>query len=1080
MPKFNTQQLKAIQTKGKNIMVSASAGSGKTTVLIERLMDLVVKDRVPIDAILAMTFTEAAANEMKKRLAASLQQALQQTDCKEDKAYISKQLTNIQTAHISTIHSFCLSILQDYYYMIGLDAERINHIMDNGTMVMFQEKALEFAFQKQDQQNNTIFAELCMMFSTRNESDDSLRTFITNLATLANSQPNPDYWLNSLLDLYTNKKSFEDIPKETLQYFFEYLEVCFSQYQEYILQLHNLYTYRYDSEVKKADIVRKKVEYLPKLEEDLNTSNYDMLCLDLQSIAHCIIPTSPDKEDTEYARLRKQIQDMEDALLKILFSKHRLLNDINSLYPYIEIIIQLVKDYRNQYAKLKERENVIDFDDMEHFALAILQCNNGQVANIYRQQFTEIMVDEFQDSNEIQNTLVQLICRKNNVFRVGDIKQSIYKFRHAKPQLMRGIIENKGNYDEVIYLSNNYRSKKMVVDFNNLLFEHLMNLNGFSCSYANEDNVEVGVDAQKEDNVPICFHAIFHNQIKQENDLRISMNDIKASYIANRILEIKEKENRKWKDFVVLTRSNSRKENMKKIFDELHIPYFIDVKTGFYQSTSVQLMISTLKAIVNPHDDIAYIATMTSPLFMCKVQEIANIKLQKRAYRLQEEKQSNQDVYELSYYDYLQKFPTEASIAFETLRNNCRNCSLTETLNNLFNQNDFYSAHTTIQEKTNLDLLFDKAVQFEQQHATGIHAFLTSIDQIKDAQTAEAIPIGSEADVVRVMSIHQSKGLQFPVVFLWSTDSIKPIEFNDFGILDSELGIAIKKMELPERFMRTTLYRIAMEHKINKENLEEEMRILYVATTRAQQQMHIVDCIKSMEEYQKPLTTSSIYERKGYTSWILQYFIQNPNELFTIKEIHQFWNSNPVDITTSQNHEKLSYQLPSKSIQFTSATQHKTNEITFQLQNTKGSQYGTHMHKMIELLNMQQWNEDTIKKLAKSIQFQISNYDIIKLKNLYNNNLFQQALQQKCYYELPYVAQNKDEILHGFIDFVSMSDDTITIIDFKTDAFDNPDSFIEQYHDQLQHYKKAMHILYPNYNIQCYIYSFHRSEMISL
>lgn len=1080
MPKFNKQQLKAIQTKEKNIMVSASAGSGKTTVLIERLMDLVVKDLVPIDAILAMTFTEAAANEMKKRLAASLQQALQQAKSSEEQAYISKQLTNIQTAHISTIHSFCLSILQDYYYIIGLDAERISHIMDNGTMVLFQEKALEYAFQIQHKQNNPTFAELCMMFSTRNESDETLRTLITNLATLANSQPDPETWLNYLLDLYTNKESFDDIPQEILQYFFEYLSVCFTQYKEYILSLNHLYVYRYDSEVKKADIVRKKVEYLKKLENDLSAYNYDMFCLDLQSIAHCIIPTSPDKEDTEYAKLRKQIQDLEDSLLKILFSKHRLLSDINSLYPYIKIIVQLVKDYRNHYAKLKEMEKVIDFDDMEHFALEILQCNDGQVADLYRQQFKEIMVDEFQDSNEIQNTLVQLICRKNNVFRVGDIKQSIYKFRHAKPQLMRRIIENKGKYDEVIYLSNNYRSKKMVVDFNNLLFEHLMNLDGFSCSYADEDNVEVGVDAQKEDNVPICFHAIFHNQIKQEQDLRISMNDIKASYIANQILEIKEKENRKWKDFVVLTRSNSRKENMKKIFDELNIPYFIDVKTGFYQSTSVQLMISTLKAIVNPHDDIAYIATMTAPLFMCKIQEMANIKLQKRAYRIEEAEKTNQDVYELSYYGYLQKFPTEASIAFEALRNTCNNCSLTETLNNLFNQNDFYASHTTIQEKTNLDLLFDKAVQFEQQHATGIHAFLTSIDQIKDAQTAEAIPIGSEADVVRVMSIHQSKGLQFPVVFLWSTDSIKPIEFNDFGILDNELGIAIKKMELPERFMRTTLYRIAMEHKINKENLEEEMRILYVATTRAQQQMHIVDCIKSMDEYKKPLTTSSIYERKGYTSWVLQYFIEKPNELFTIKEVHQFWNSTPVPVTTAQSHEKLIYQLPSKSLQFTSATQHKTNEITFQLQYTKGSQYGTYMHKMIESLNFNQWDDENIKKVANSLQFPISKYDIQKLKNLHSNPLFQEALQHTCYHELPYVVQNKDEILHGFMDFVSISENTITIIDFKTDALDDPNDLIQRYRDQLCHYHKAMSILYPNHKITCYIYSFHLSEMIIL
>ena len=204
MPNWNPQQLKAIQTKDKNIMVSASAGSGKTTVLIARLMDLVVKDRVPIDAILAMTFTEAAASEMKKRLAASLQKAYEETKDPEERAYITRQLTSIQTAHISTIHSFCLSILQEYYYMIGLDATRITNIMDNGTMVLYQGKALEEAFQNQYTKQDKVFIDLCAMFSSRSENDEALRKLITSLAVMASSQANSDAWLDALLIPYDN------------------------------------------------------------------------------------------------------------------------------------------------------------------------------------------------------------------------------------------------------------------------------------------------------------------------------------------------------------------------------------------------------------------------------------------------------------------------------------------------------------------------------------------------------------------------------------------------------------------------------------------------------------------------------------------------------------------------------------------------------------------------------------------------------------------------------------------------------------------------------------------------------------
>ena len=206
-------QLKAIETKEKNILVSASAGSGKTTVLIARLMDLVMKDHVSIDSILAMTFTEAAANEMKKRLAAELQNALKTATSEEEIAYITRQLTSIQTAHISTIHSFCLSIIQEYYYILGLDPQRIASIMDNGTMVLFQQKALQEAFEKQYQLQDPVFLQLCQMFSARPENDEALSNMVKNLATLASSKSDPEGWLHSLAQMYKDKQLIEDLPK---------------------------------------------------------------------------------------------------------------------------------------------------------------------------------------------------------------------------------------------------------------------------------------------------------------------------------------------------------------------------------------------------------------------------------------------------------------------------------------------------------------------------------------------------------------------------------------------------------------------------------------------------------------------------------------------------------------------------------------------------------------------------------------------------------------------------------------------------------------------------------------------------
>ena len=1078
MPKFNANQRRAIELKHKNIMVSASAGSGKTTVLIERLMRRVVLDRVPIDAILAMTFTEAAANEMKKRLATSLQQALADSQTEEEKTYISKQLTEIQNAHISTIHSFCLSIIKDYYYMIGLDPQRISNILDGSTMVMYQKQALDFAFEQQYQKQDPIFVDLCMMFSARNESDEALQQLITSLATLSNSQPDSNQWLDSLSTPYKPVSSIKELPPMIKDQFFDYLNIQLLRYVECLNRLDQIFFERYPDQEKKHAIVKSKLDACIPLKDYVAQQNYNDFRFGIQSAAHAIVPTSPEKTDEEYKALRAQSQDIENQLLSVLFTEHQFLSDLKDLEPYVEKVVEMVKDYRQAYAAIKEEECVIDFDDMEHFALAILQCQNHTIANRYRDQFQEIMVDEFQDSNDIQNELVKLICRKDNVFRVGDIKQSIYKFRHAKPQLMRGIIDHAGEYDDVIYLYNNYRSKKMVVDFNNLLFEHLMNLDGFDCHFDEFDNAEIGIPAQEEDNCPICFHALFNQEINE--DTIYSKNEIKARYITDQIISIRKNENRKWKDFVVLTRDNAKKEHMKKIFDEFHVPYFIDVKSGFYQSPAVQTVISTMKACLYPNDDIAFVATMTSALFQCSFKEFTDIKIAKRQEAQTQSLSQEEKVYEASYYQYFRNHPTPAFEQFEALRQACISQTVTKTLNQIFNQNQYYTLRTSIQDKTNLDLLFEKAVAFEQQSSTGIHAFLNKVDQIKDTQTAEAIPIGSEADVVRVMSIHQSKGLQFPVVFLWSNDKMSDIEFSDFCIADSELGIAFKHLHLPERYVRPTITRLAMEHKINRENLEEEMRILYVATTRAQQQMHIVDCIKSIEPYFAPLTSATVYNKTGYTSWILQYFLTHPTSLFTKKEVHRMWETEPVYVETSFTEPIQAYAYDAKEYQFITASNASKKQEELTLTKRVGAQYGKKMHKMVELLNNQDWSDQTIQSYAQKIDFAITKREIHRLQQLHEHPFFQHALQGNCYYELPFAVEKKQEILHGFMDFVSIQEMDIDIVDFKTDALQEVDEFKERYQEQLHLYQEALQILYPKKHIHTYIYSFHLQDFIPM
>ena len=841
-----------------------------------------------------------------------------------------------------------------------------------------------------------------------------------------------------------------------------------ARYEETLIRIDELYRLKYDDQVKKHAIVEQKLLALQDLHQALQNQDYQAYRAAFLAIVHAVVPPSPDKEDKEYARLRKSLLALEDAQLEILFSEDEFMRDIRYLYPYIKKLVDMCRDYRSAYARIKEEHKVIDFDDMEHFALEILQAKGGRVADIYREKFVEIMVDEFQDSNDVQNQLVMLICRKNNVFRVGDIKQSIYGFRHAKPSLMKGLIDHRGEFDEVIYLSNNYRSKKMIVDFNNDLFKLLMNIDGFSCSYAKEDDVETGVPAQNEDNVPICFHAVYHNEIKEAEGIIVSKNELKASYIANQILEIKEREQRKWKDFVVLVRGNARKDDMKKIFDELNIPYFIDIKYGFYQSNAVQVILSAMKCILHPHDDISFTATMLSPLFRKSTMDFAQAKLQKEKGQ--------------SYYSWFCEHPFPGFEILQELIFQHGRLRISELINKLYEMQDYYRLHTSIQEKTNLDLLFEKAVQFEDQYASGLSSFLSQIEQIKDAQTAEAIPIGAEADVVRVMSIHQSKGLQFPVVFLWSTDKQTPIEFKDFCISDSELGLAMKAMDLPQRYVRTTIPRIAMEHKKDKEELEEEMRILYVATTRAQTQMHIVDCILELDAYKHPLSMSQVYNRNGYTSWILQTFLCNPSPLFTVKEVHRLWHSEVQQAEAGVYHPFRVYEKPSKSIELVTASAQEARELpafTFD-DDMQGSDYGTMMHKMIEALQAPIWSRDVILQVANQQLVELKEWDIQTLLQLGKDPDYLLAYRGDVHHEMPFMVKDGLQILHGYMDFVSIQNDRMIILDFKTDSLKEDAEFIQRYKGQLAMYKKAMHILYPKHSITTCIYSLHLHRMIAI
>lgn len=1062
MPQWNEQQAKAIHTKHKNILVSASAGAGKTTVLIARLVELVIREHIPIHRILAMTFTEAAANEMKKRLAFELHTLYQKSQDAKERRYISEQLSALANAHISTIHSFCLSIIQEFYYTIGISAKMAARIMSEADAQSAAKAAMEQVLHRQYELSDEAFYRLITMFSARGAQDDKLQSAIKAIVTVANAQSDPSKWLDQCLSQYQNIASLKQLPPGIREHFFAYFAIRCEQHHEGCEALRQHYE-QYDPQTaKKMDVLIKKCAAWTEIQTAIADQDYPRLRERFIAQCHLVPPTAPDKEDTVYSQLRKKLLAWEDSLLEAFYEEKTLLHDLHDLETPLTKLIEMSRDYRHMFAQIKAEQECIDFDDMEHFALQILTANHHQVAKHYRDLFDAIMVDEFQDSNDVQNQLVSLICRDHNVFRVGDIKQSIYGFRHAKPQFMRDLIQHAGAADEVIYLSNNYRSKQMIVDFNNQLFNELMNLSGFSAHYRQEDNVTTGIAPQRENNTPIVFHALDLAAIREDSDQLISTNDAKASYIAAQIVKIKNSQKRQWKDFAVLVRTNSRKQECKRIFDEWNIPCFINMNTGFYQSEAVLIILSALSALTDPGDEIHFVAAITSPLFQVTMQELTEIRLQKG---------------NASYYHHMDEHHHPALELFHQLRHQIRHIRPSEALNLLFNQNHFYDEFTDNQERTNLDLLFEQAVTFEQEEGKGLSGFLRHIQQMKDQASGEAMPIGSEDNVVRVMSIHQSKGLQFPIVFLWSNSHQSAAEFQELTLVDSDLGIALSHMDHEKRFVRKSVHRFALEHKKEAEELEEEMRILYVATTRPQEQLHIVDCIPSASTFHTPLSAPLIYERGGYSAWILHSKVAQENHsLFQVRKVNRMWETEiqssdqtPMTSIPLYEHEDPKWQIATPSTA-------KAAPV-FSLKAQAAMQYGTRMHRYIEQLPAHIWTQADFAALRPTP----TAYEIAALKHLNENDLYRHAnTYPKVYHELPFMVRDQHQILHGYIDFAAIGEDVI-LIDFKTDVIEAEEELIALYRDQLSAYAKAMKQLYPDKVIRTYLYSLrlHKAIIVS-
>ncbi len=918
-------------------------GSGKTTVLVERIIKKIIKDKVNIDSLLIVTFTNAAASEMKEKILNAIYKKIEENP--ED-MHLQKQITLINKANICTIHSFCLDVIRSNFYEINISPNF--RIGDTSEIELLKLDSLEELFEEKYNENNKDFIKLVETY-TEYRGDEPLKEIILKIYKFIQSSPFPIKWLKEKTKMFKIDpnidfsktiwgqillKDFEEKIEETITALKDIVELMKENYEleKYInsinLDIENLYKFK--------DKVNCSWEESYKYALEFSFSRWP--------VDKKIVSNIKDIAKAKRDKINKKFKDEKDKFF--ICSSKEGNQDIIEIYEILNILKDVVIDFTNKYEKNKREKNIVDFNDIEHLALNILvtEDENGnyvptQIANKYKEKFIEIAIDEYQDSNLVQEYILNSISRNNNIFMVGDVKQSIYKFRQARPELFLEkyktykLINEKEETDNLkIKLFKNFRSRENILNITNLIFKDIMSEKLGDINYSEEEFLNLGAKYKVPEKSNINYAGkielhimdlndkekdeweLYNTEETNENEEPVEGNILEAKFVANKIKQLiennymvqdKNGEYRKleYKDIVILLRATSNKASIyEKEINELNIPVYSDTSENYLESIEVETIISVLKVINNPMEDIHLVAVLRSVIGGFTDNELVEIRLV--------------DKY-CSFYEAMQKalllVNSKLKSKIEVFLNNIQMwresqeyLSLYELIWKIYEDTGYYNyvqlmPNGTLR-KANLIMLFEKAKIYENSSFTGLFNFINFIEKLKlsskDMDAAKVI--GENENVVRIMSIHKSKGLEFPVVFL--CDTSKKFNLRDLNgdiLLHQDIGIGPKYIDYERKIEYNTLAKEAIKIISKKEIISEEMRILYVALTRAKEKLIITgtakDIQKKLEEKEEDLrlynnedkiNESTISNYISYLDWIELVYLKNKNHITNFFEIY--------------------------------------------------------------------------------------------------------------------------------------------------------------------------------------------------
>lgn len=997
MALWTEEQKAVIAHREGNLLVSAAAGSGKTAVLVEHVLSLILEENASLSSLVLMTFTEAAAEEMKERIKKRLEEHLQ----KEYDKRILREIALLPTANISTIHAFCKRLIEENYAGLSIDAHF--RIGDTGEMSLLQSDILEELLEEEYEKKEESFLAFVDQFSM-GKKDKGIEELILKLYNLASAMPFPKAYLQGLLeeDSRTRRGKWEK-----------------DLYIDMKSRLENL-SLLYEEALDLCREPNGPIEYEERILEEreqclalVHTDSLEELVRGLENLSFGRLKSTK----AEGKELVKSLRERGKKTLKTWQENYRLLPE--ELEEEVEEkgqkrILELVRLcllFLERYQKEKEERAVLDFSDLEHFALKLLyqdgedksieeeaeieaeeeigadakieeeaeievdaeteheieagkdgakEIGRGKerkvrysaLADELAKPYREILVDEYQDSNLVQEYIVRALSQerfgKPNVFQVGDVKQSIYRFRMARPELFLEKYHDE-NYPK-IFLRKNFRSDEGVLSAVNTLFFKIMKKDFGGIEYDLENSLFLGklrteearqeeapiTGKQRRDQTELLLLELEKTASKgEEGDVgedgkgedskeesnsssnsatdsasnsssgkSLSKLELECKMIATKVRELLEK-GYAYKDMVILLRSpHSVSREMVDIFGKEGIPAYAELKTGYYSAVEVETVLSFLAIIDNPRQDIPMAAVLRSPLFSFTDEELGEIVLAKGSLYEKPYDKSKENAVNLSLQaekalspaleEKWQKFQDK----LERYRRLSRSLRLHSLLSLIYEETDYYNYVRALplgeKRQANLDQLLEDAKQFEKGSYSGLFHFIRYIEKVKkqEQDQGEATVFSEKDDLLRIMSIHHSKGLQFKVVFLSQLHkTFNKMDSKAKMLMDADLGIAADYLDLETRIKYPSLHKIAIKEKGERESLGEELRVLYVAMTRAEEKLILTGVCKNEEDLikkfpvQERLSLEDIRGATSYLAWILMAYSRSFFESTKTEEI---------------------------------------------------------------------------------------------------------------------------------------------------------------------------------------------------